>query len=120
MWTQETVHSLAAMTRIVLALIAALLVVPAAAQAAPADSTLLQSRTTGLDPFPAGGMNESRLHRWGMSADGCRVVFETEADGLVPDDDDRVKNVVVRDACAGKTILVSRATGAAGAAGNRS
>ena len=51
-----------------------------------------------------------------MSADGRYVAFESQSDGLAPGEDDQVQGVFVRDTLTGKTTLVSRATGANGAA----
>ncbi|MEZ5098535.1 MAG: hypothetical protein R3C15_01740 [Thermoleophilia bacterium] len=54
----------------------------------------------------------------GTSTDGRYVVFVSAEDDLVADDDDRFLNVYVRDTLLDRTILVSRAGGAAGAAAN--
>lgn len=54
----------------------------------------------------------------GASADGRYVVFVSGEDDLLPDDDDRFLNVYVRDTLLDRTILVSRASGPAGAAAN--
>ncbi len=53
-----------------------------------------------------------------ISGDGRFVVFDSDADNLAPDDVDTVRNVYVRTVRAGTTTLVSRASGAAGAAGD--
>ena len=98
------------MTRIVLAVLAALLALPAVAQAAPAGSTLLQSRSSGFDPFLAGGAANSSVSRFAVSADGCRIAFSSESNALSAADNDRHLNVYLRDVCAGTTTLVSRAS----------
>lgn len=53
-----------------------------------------------------------------ISGDGRFVVFDSDADNLAPDDVDTVRNVHVRNVRAGTTTLVSRASGASGAAGD--
>jgi Tol biopolymer transport system component len=42
-----------------------------------------------------------------ISADGCLVVFDTIADGVVVDDDNGHEDVFVRDRCAGTTTRIS-------------
>lgn len=78
-------------------------------------------RPTGpaTDPFPA-PENAADLEDWGrtVSDDGRYVAFTSGADGLSPDDDNRVVNAFVRDTLTGTTTLVSRAGGAAGAGAN--
>lgn len=81
------------------------------AQAAGPDSTLLQSRWTGLDPLPRPLMNESTLAQTGndvVSADGCRTVFTSASDGLVATDDDARAGLYVRDSCADTIALAGR------------
>jgi Tol biopolymer transport system component len=46
------------------------------------------------------------------------VAFDSDADNLSLEDDDTVRDVFVRDAVAGTTILASRASGPGGTAGN--
>jgi hypothetical protein len=53
-----------------------------------------------------------------VSADGNRIVFASDADGLSTEDDNRYRNVFVRDRRAQTTILVSRAGGPSGDAAN--
>src|SRR2546430_2182471 len=56
------------------------------------------------------------LFRSAVSANGRFVVFTSASDGLSNEDDDSWTNVFVRDAQTGSVTLVSRATGATGAA----
>ena len=51
-----------------------------------------------------------------ISGDGRFVAFVSDADNLSPEDNDADDNVFVRDLVAGTTTLVSRASGAGGAA----
>ncbi len=90
---------------------------PATAAADAPGTTALMSRPSGSGLVAGGQVNASYAGpRFATSADGCRTVFTSEADGLVTDDDNRFTNVFVRDTCRDETILASRATGAAGAA----
>ena len=75
------------------------------------DDVILISRATG----PAGAPVDASAFSPSISADGGRVAFETFADDLSAEDDNGVTNIFVRDAVTNATILVSRATGAAGA-----
>ena len=70
------------------------------------------------DPFASPGINSSYQAPGGISADGRYVVFSSQADWLSSEDDNRWFNVFVRDTVTDKTTLVSRASGAAGAAAN--
>jgi Tol biopolymer transport system component len=79
-----------------------------------ADSTAFISRATGA--FGAGGDNNSGFPS--ISGDGRYVAFDSFATNLDASDDDSVFDVFVRDTVGATTKLVSRATGAAGAAGN--
>ncbi len=54
-----------------------------------------------------------------ISADGRQVAFVSAADNLVLEDDKAVSDVFVRDLLANTTTLVSRASGPAGAPGDR-
>lgn len=67
-------------------------------------------------PFP-GLQNDAAalISRRTMSDDGRFVAFVSSADGLAADDDDATQQAFVRDTLLHETILVSRATGAAGA-----
>jgi Tol biopolymer transport system component len=116
-------------TRVVLSLLTFVaLALPAAADAAvPEGSTFLLSRPSGLGALPSGGVNDSWLGRQpsnenggatGVSGTARFVAFTSSADGLSAEDDDRLANVFVRDNQTGTTELVSRATGATGAAAN--
>ena len=87
----------------------------APALAAEGDLDLI-SRATG----PAGAPVDDDAGGPSISADGARVAFYSEADNISPDDVDAVRNVFVRDAVAGTTTLVSRASGPGGAAGDAS
>ncbi|MGD9571424.1 MAG: hypothetical protein AB7V62_06055 [Thermoleophilia bacterium] len=75
-----------------------------------AGTTVLVSRATGASG--AGGDGESFLPF--IAAAAPVVVFSSEADNLAAGTAD-VTNVYARDLAAGTTVLVSRATGAAGA-----
>jgi TolB protein len=78
------------------------------------EHTTLVSRTSG--PAGPGGNADSGDHS--VSADGRLVAFESDADNLSAEDNDPVTDVFVRDLAANTTILVSRATGPAGAKGD--
>jgi Tol biopolymer transport system component len=54
-----------------------------------------------------------------VSEDGRYVAFRSEATNLVPEDTDPDRDVYVRDRQTGAVTLVSRASGAGGAKGNR-
>jgi Tol biopolymer transport system component len=81
------------------------------ALAAPGDVVLV-SQATG----PAGPLAGTFAQDPSISASGGRVAFASDADNLSPEDDDAVTNVYVRDVATGATLLVSRASGVAGAA----
>ncbi|HEX6116607.1 MAG TPA: hypothetical protein VFY99_05860 [Solirubrobacterales bacterium] len=78
------------------------------------NETILVSRaSTAVGPKGnAGSFNAS------ISADGRRVAFRSEATNLSPEDTDAIPDVYVRDLNTNETILVSRASGVAGAKGN--
>ena len=76
--------------------------------------TSLVSRAAG----PAGVGGDAGSFDPSISADGRYVAFESDADNLDGDSNDSVMDVFVRDALTNATILVSRATGAAGVAGD--
>ncbi len=98
----------------------------ATAGAAPPGSTLWVSVPSGFGPFPAQDVNESagfynnvdRPDSIGASADGRFVAFASQSDGLSDVDDDRLNGVFLRDRVAQTTTLISRVSGAAGAAAN--
>jgi hypothetical protein len=79
------------------------------------DKLALVSRPSGTGPFPT-GVRQSQIAGRGVSADGRYVAFESQSDSLAPGEDQRFQGVFVRDTLTGKTTLVSRATGANGAA----
>ena len=105
--------------------VAACALVPAAAPAAVPGHALGQ-RSLGLRPVPRPGRQRVRRRTttWtapghiGASADGRYVVFASRSDGLSAEDDDRYTNIFVRDRTTATTTLVSRASGAGGAAAN--
>jgi Tol biopolymer transport system component len=76
--------------------------------------TALVSRATG----PAGAGGDDGSSRPSISADGRLVVFSSFARNLSTDDEDGFEDVFVRDMALGTTTLASRASGAAGAAGD--
>lgn len=75
----------------------------------------LVSRPSGTGAFSPGDKT-SVVGPDSTSADGRFVAFESKADDLSNADDDRFTNVFVRDTVNGTTTLVSRASGANGAA----
>jgi Tol biopolymer transport system component len=78
-----------------------------------ANTTTLVSRASGASGAPGdgGSFNPS------ISGDGNRVAFQSAADNL-SSEDVTLDDVFVRDRAAATTTLVSRATGAGGAAGD--
>ena len=78
---------------------------------AAANTTVLVTRATGAAGAGADGSSGGP----GLSADGRLVVFTSDADNLLTEDNDAHDNVFVRDLAAGTTTLVSRASGAGGA-----
>jgi hypothetical protein len=83
-------------------------------------ATQLVSRATGLATIPPGSIDGSISTRQAVSQDGRFVVFASQSDGLSSEDNDRLQNIFVRDRLTNTTTLVSRASGAAGAAANAS
>jgi hypothetical protein len=90
-------------------------------------STVLVSRPTGLgapavpttnNSFGVDPPTYSQASRRTISNDGQYVVFSSDADGLSPDDNNKYRNVFVRDTVNHTTTLVSRANGVNGAAAN--
>jgi Tol biopolymer transport system component len=77
-----------------------------------AGTTVLASRATG--PSGAGGDDDSNIPA--ISSDGRYVVFYSDADNLAPGANPAATNIFVRDLVADTTTLVSRASGAGGAA----
>jgi Tol biopolymer transport system component len=80
----------------------------------PTATTTLASRAAGPDGVPADANSLSPV----LSADGRYVAFSSLASTLSAEDDDFYRDVFVRDLGTGATILVSRAAGAFGAAGD--
>ena len=70
------------------------------------NASVLRATTRGSEPVSS------------TSADGRYTVFMSQADELSDADDNRFVNVFRRDNQSGETMLISRASGAAGAAGN--
>ncbi len=75
--------------------------------------TFLASRADGEGAAAGGFSNEPAL-----DGDGSRVAFTSTATDLGDGDADATRDVHLRDLDTGRTLLVSRATGAAGAKGN--
>ncbi|MEN0013209.1 MAG: hypothetical protein AAGC46_07585 [Solirubrobacteraceae bacterium] len=94
----------------------ALVAAPATALAGPLGSTTLVDRPGG-GALPADGASFSIFQSAeSMSADGNRVVFESEADGLAaPDGNPDSRYVYLRDRATGTTTNVCRASGGKGA-----
>ena len=76
--------------------------------------TSLVSRATGA----AGVGGDSGSFDSAISVDGRYTAFESDADNLDGDSNDAVRDIFVRDAVTGTTTFVSRATTAAGVAGD--
>ena len=77
-------------------------------------TTTLASRAAGA--FGAGGDGDS--FEPSLSGDGRFVAFSSEAGDLSAEDDDASEDVYVRDLAVNAIVLVSRASGAGGAAGD--
>ena len=78
----------------------------------------LQGHTTTLvsrAPGAAGARGNGDSYQSGISNDGHRVAFVSTSSNLDAADTDSINDVFVRDVQAATTILVSRATGSAGA-----
>lgn len=78
------------------------------------DTTTLVSRAPGA----AGPKANDDAFSFSASGDGRRVVFESTATNLSPDDADGLQDIYVRDLDANTTTLVSRGSGAAGQKSN--
>jgi Tol biopolymer transport system component len=76
-----------------------------------ANETILVSRASGAD----GAKGNAGSFSASISADGRRVAFGSEATNLSPEDADAIPDIYVRDLQTNTTILISRASGAAGA-----
>src|SRR3989440_6795502 len=93
----------------------------------PGDTQVI-SRPTGLDPLPAPTTNDSFLNSpfqgsigppgRTVSGDGNLIVFASDADGLSTLDNNRVRNVFVRNLTTHATTLVSVATDGTAANGD--
>ena len=94
--------------------LAAAAAIPVAPAVAAVDDVDLISRATGFAGAPVDG----DAFTPSIAGSGQRVAFDGDADNLSLEDDDTVRDVFVRDAVAGTTILASRASGPGGAAGN--
>ena len=79
-----------------------------------AQTTTLVSRATG----PVGAGADGNSFAPAISGDGRRVAFDSAATNLSADDGDAVRDVFVRDLATARTMLVSRASGPAGPAGD--
>ena len=79
------------------------------------DDLSLVSRASGA----AGAPGDDASGIAAISADGRAVAFVSSADNLSGEDDNTALNVFVRDLRADTTALVSRASGATGAGGDR-
>jgi hypothetical protein len=77
--------------------------------------TTLISRAAGATGTKASG---GQSNAGGMSTDGRYVSFSTTGTGIEPDDIDNVEDAFVRDLDTARLVLVSRASGAAGAKGD--
>ena len=77
-----------------------------------ANTTTLVDRASGADGAPANAFSSNAA----ISANGRFVAFTSLASNLSPDDDPVVEDVFVRDLLTNTTTLVSRASGASGAA----
>jgi Tol biopolymer transport system component len=75
-------------------------------------ATTLASRASGRSGPGGNGDSFAPV----ISADGRRVAFASAATNLSTDEDETVTNVYLRDLTSGTTTLISRASGAAGAA----
>lgn len=79
------------------------------------NTTTLVSRATGADGAPASGGPSMEPS---ISADGRYVAFRSGADNLSDEDQNFTSDIFVRDIQQSTTALVSRASGANGAAGD--
>jgi Tol biopolymer transport system component len=83
---------------------------------APGEPVEIVSRPSGTDPLPSSARSSFLNGSASASADGRFVVFNSATNDLAGDDNDSVRNVYVRDLVTNRTVLVSRASGANGAA----
>src|SRR4051794_40729479 len=87
--------------RRVLALgLVALAALPSAAVADVTDGSFaLVDRPTGFGALPFDGVSASSTTAHAISANGCYVVFTSNNDNLLPDDDDAFTNIYRKDRC---------------------
>ena len=76
------------------------------------------TRLVDRSPGSPGRSGDGNAERPSISANGSRVAFESDANNLSELDDDKVRNVFVRDLDRDETILVSRAPGDDGKGGD--
>ncbi len=81
----------------------------------PSGRSFLASRADGANGATGNGYSELPA----LDADGSRVAFTTTASNLGDGDTDGVSDIHVRDLAANRTLLASRANGAAGPKGDR-
>src|SRR4051812_10682333 len=86
----------------------ALAVLPSAAAADVTDGSFaLVDRPSGFGALPFDGALASSTTDHSISADGCYVVFASDNDNLLPNDDDAFTNVYRQDRCtAGHPVLL--------------
>ena len=98
-------------------LLLAMLILATGAALTPAqavmDDTILVSRAGGFGP-----KGDAGSIRPAISADGRYIAFDSPATNLDPDDADTTRDIFRRDLVADTTILISRASGAAGTKSN--
>jgi Tol biopolymer transport system component len=83
----------------------ALLLAPAAL-AVPRGSTVLLDRPSGFGALPFSGNDDAFSPRHSLSANGCFVVFTSEADDLLSTDQNSAENVYRQNRCASGTAPV--------------
>jgi Tol biopolymer transport system component len=100
------------MRRLILAtMLAGAALAPAAAQAVPDGGVELISRPTGFGPLPFDGVSYATVGPHAMSADGCKVAFQSNNDALSTLDDDVAGDIFVVDRCApGQPVTLASAT----------
>jgi Tol biopolymer transport system component len=92
--------------RACLAGLAGALAVAAPAAAIPLGSTALIDRPSGFGALPFDGAGSSLVDSHSMSGNGCFVVIESSADGLVQTDDNAAGNIFRVDRCtAGNPVV---------------
>ena len=86
----------------------------ASAASLPAGTTAIVSGAPSLLAALPAPVADAGSTQWAASTTGQYIAFASSSDGLVAGDDDRVRNVYVKDRASGVVTLASRATGAAG------